>query len=235
MGELQPAVKEEKLIALDHTTKKIHDTIERVKTDFMYIGLLLWEVNNYKSYEVKGYKSVVEYADKEFGFKQASTYNFISICDRFSRKNKGYPTVYLDDKFKDFNFTQLVEIKSLSDDDIKKIDSSMSKREIREKKKELKKNKSEKIIEVKSEKIVEVKFNEDSSKNNIVECQISIDDIETSFDISIIKDFLYERKEVLKELVQNEKKRKSDTYFEFCGALHEVDFFIDFIKENYKY
>ncbi len=225
MGKLQPAVKkEDKLITLEHTTQKINETIDRVKTDFMYIGLLLWEVNEYKTYEAKGYKSVVDYALYEFGFKQSSTYNFIAISEKFSRKNKGYPTVYLDDKFKDFNFTQLVEIKSLSSDQIKLIDPSMSKREIREKKKDLKNKKSEKIVNVDFK---------DQCKNSIIEGQISIDDVK--FDFSKINTFLEERFNILKELVRDEKKRSkgSQQYFEFLGALHEVEFFIDFIKENY--
>lgn len=87
MVELQPAVKNEfALLNLESTTKKITETINKVKDDFMYIGFLLWEVRELKHYTAKGYSSVIEYAEKELNFKQASTYNFISICERFSER-----------------------------------------------------------------------------------------------------------------------------------------------------
>ena len=149
MVNLQPAVKDDfKYISLESTTKKINETMDKVKNDFMYIGFLLWEVNHFKYYESKGYCSVVEYAEKELGFKQASTYNFISICEKFSEKREsGYPTMKLDSKFKDYNFTQLVEIKSLKIDQLDSITPDMSKKQIREKKKELKSNENN-IVEV---------------------------------------------------------------------------------------
>jgi len=154
MGELQPAVKDDfKILSLESTTKKITETMDKVKDDFMYIGFLLWEVNHFNYYEAKGYSSTVEYAEKELGFKQASTYNFISICDKFSEKREnGYPTMHLDKKFKDYNFTQLVEIKSLKIEQLDSITPDMSKKQIREKKKELKSNDSN---------IIDVEFKQD--------------------------------------------------------------------------
>lgn len=154
MEELQPAVKDNvNFISLEHATKKIAETFNKVKDDFIYIGFLLWEVNHYKYYESKGYESVVEYAEKELGFKQASTYNFISICAKFSRKTEfGTPSMFLDEKFKDYNFTQLVEIKSLKVDQLDSITPDMSKKQIRDKKKELKSNENN---------IIDVEFKQD--------------------------------------------------------------------------
>lgn len=147
MGEVQTSGKNEfGLMNLNSTTEKISKTLGKIKDDFVYIGFLLWEVREYKFYESKGYESVVDYAEKELGFKKTSTYNFIAVCEKFSRKkDNGNPTMSLDDKFKDFSFCQLVEIKTLPAEQLQSFNSDMSNREIREKKKELK---SEKVIDV---------------------------------------------------------------------------------------
>lgn len=228
MGNLQPAVKDDfKFISLESTTKKINETMDKVKNDFMYIGFLLWEVNHFKYYESKGYCSVVEYAEKELGFKQSSTYNFISICEKFSaKKESGYPTMQLDQKFKDYNFTQLVEIKSLNVEQLKSINSNMSKKQIREKKKELKKELENNVIDV--------EFKTDIVMPGMSEIKTKL--IDSVIDENIYKDnvikYLVVRMEVLKDLVKSQKKKESNDYYEFKGALHEVDLLLDCIKND---
>lgn len=137
------------LLNLNDVTKKINNTLDKIKDDFVYIGFLLWEANYYKHYLAKGYVSIVEYAEKELNFKKSTTYNFISVCEKFSSKREkdGYPSMNLDPKFKDFSFTQLIEIKTLSLEHMDSFNSNMSKREIIEKKKELK-SKENNIIDV---------------------------------------------------------------------------------------
>lgn len=207
MDELQPAVKDDfKSINLEGHTKKIAETIQKVKNDFMYIGFLLWEVNHFKYYEAKGYSSVVEYAEKELNFKQASTYNFISICEKFSEKrDSGYPTMHLDEKFKDFNFTQLVEIKSLKPEQLNSITPDMSKKQIREKKKELKSNDSS------NSKIIDVEF--DNVQEILTNNQISIDEVvpvkkNKSKDIDNLKvvDSIIEIDEEHKKIIEKQKE-----------------------------
>lgn len=152
MGLVQPVGNENTefaLLNLNDVTKKINNTLDKIKDDFVYIGFLLWEANYYKHYLAKGYFSIVEYAEKELNFKKSTTYNFISVCEKFSSKREkdGYPSMNLDSKFKDFSFTQLIEIKTLSLEQMDSFNPNMSKRQIIEKKKELK-SKESNIIDV---------------------------------------------------------------------------------------
>ena len=63
MGELQPAVKDDfKILSLESTTKKITETMDKVKDDFMYIGFLLWEVNHFNYYEANSYTHLFVFA-----------------------------------------------------------------------------------------------------------------------------------------------------------------------------
>lgn len=132
----------DKLMFLDGHTQKIKKTLCRISDDFIYIGFLLWEVNKFKYFESKGYSNIIEYAENEFGFKKSQTYNFIGVCEKFSRyTSSGYPSIHIDDKYKDYSFSQLCEIKVLKGDLINEVDPGMSSRQIKElKKKELKKN-----------------------------------------------------------------------------------------------
>ena len=141
---------------LDSTTQKIKKTIKDIAHSFYYIGLLLYEVRERKYYLEKGYSDVYEYAEKELMFKKTSTHNFISITERFSLKTKsGYPTMALDDKYDKYSYTQLSEMLSIKAiDPTQVINPSMSKREIREVKKNIK-NKS-KV----DNNIVDVEFTE---------------------------------------------------------------------------
>lgn len=172
MGIVQPAEQNNfALLNLNSTTDKINKTLGKIKEDFVYIGFLLWEVREYKFYESKGYSSVVEYAEKELNFKKTSTYNFISVCEKFSsKKENGNPTMNLDSKFKDFSFSQLVEIKTLPVEQLNSFNPNMSKRDIREKKKELNNVSVESI----KNNIVEVDFVEDHEElqKDIREVQI---------------------------------------------------------------
>lgn len=173
MSSVQASGKDDfSLISLNSTTEKINKTLGKIKEDFLYIGFLLWEVREYKFYESKGYGSVVEYAEKELNFKKSSTYNFISVCEKFScKKDNGNPTMNLDSKYKDFSFGQLIEIKSLSEDKLESIDSNMSTRDIREKKKELNKE-----PETTENNIIDVDFKADQEL--LVKNQINVEELE---------------------------------------------------------
>lgn len=152
---------------LDDYTVKINDVVSKLKNDFIYVGFLLWEVREYKLYKVKGYKSIVDYAEKELNFKKAATYNFIGVCEKFSeRTESGNPSARLDPQFEKFNFTQLVEVLPLEKKKVKSINPEMTVTEIREVKKEIKESKKDKKVKkvevilddpsAKEEKIIEV-------------------------------------------------------------------------------
>lgn len=205
--------------------------MKKVKDDFMYIGFLLWEVNHFKYFESKGYSSVVEYAEKELNFKQAATYNFISLCDKFSAKREnGYPTMQLDEKFKDFNFSQLVEIKSLTLEQVNSISSDMSIRDIKKKKKELKNEPV--IIE---NNIIDVEFKQDQVdlvENHTV---IFADPVPVVKDKVAIMEYLNDRRIILRDLAKSQKRDSIDKV-KYSAGEYEIELLIDFIsKQDYDF
>lgn len=204
------------LLNLNSTTDKINKTLSKIKEDFVYIGFLLWEVREYKFYESKGYSSVVEYAEKELNFKKTSTYNFISVCEKFStKKENGNPTMNLDSKYKDFSFSQLVEIKTLPVEQLNSFSPSMSKRDIREKKKELNSNESNIIdVEFKQDQVV-LKENQINFSDKILKDRYEALDIEFTkqLHLNIKKD------EKIKML---EKQLKNNSAANQCSSIENI-------------
>lgn len=222
------------LLNLNSTTEKINKTLSKIKEDFIYIGFLLWEVREYKFYLSKGYESVVDYAEKELNFKKTSTYNFISVCEKFSsKKDNGNPTINLDMKYKDFNFSQLVEIKTLPVEQLESFNSSMSNRDIKDKKKELNIVAKKKNVQV--ENIIDVEFKQDQVdlvKNQVV---IFDDFVPVVKDKVKIMEYLNDRKIVLRDLAKSQKKDSIDKV-KYSAGEYEIELLIDFIsKEDYDF
>lgn len=125
-------------------TEKIKKAMYEAAKQFVYIGFLLWEVKQYHYYEASGYQDVYDYAEKELNFKKSSTKNFIAVAETFGNKyygkfNGGYcilPTMNLQPQYKDFKYSQLVEMLSMSDSKRKQVTPDMTIKQIREIKKE---------------------------------------------------------------------------------------------------
>ncbi len=122
---------------IDHDCKKLTNKIKGALYDiahsFVYIGLLLSELQYSEDYLLWGYDSVYDYAFKELGFKKSSVNNFINVCRVFSTDGH---SMFLKDKFEDFNYSQLCEMLSMSEKQRELIDFSMSVRQIRNIKKQ---------------------------------------------------------------------------------------------------
>lgn len=120
-------------------TEKIKKAMYETAKQFVYIGFLLWEVQEYGYYSEKGYADVYEYAETELGFKRSSTKNFIAINIKFgSREIKnGWNTIqqrtmFLQPKYEKFSYSQLCEMLSMSETKRKIITPDMTVKQIRE-------------------------------------------------------------------------------------------------------
>lgn len=124
----------------EELTNKIKGALYDIANSFVYIGFLLAECNDYKTYLDWGYNSIYDYAFAEFGFKKSSVNNFINVCKVFSSNfsSCGEPLPYsmiLKDNYQDFKYSQLVEMLSMSDKQRLQVSSDMTVKEIREIKK----------------------------------------------------------------------------------------------------
>lgn len=126
-------------------TEKIKKAMYDAAKQFVYIGFLLWEVQEYNYYIEGGYQNVYEYAENELNFKRSSTKNFISIAQTFGNKYYGeraqiggciLPTMNLQPKYEQFNYSQLCEMLAMSPAQREKVSPDMTIKQIRALKKE---------------------------------------------------------------------------------------------------
>lgn len=131
---LQQKFKDYAHTQLETCTNRIKQCIYNVTSNFIEIGFRLWECEHYHYYQELGFDSVCDYALSELGFKKSSTRNFIRVYERFCN-NKVVTSAYLREnyhgmllgnycllqKYKDFTYSQLTELLSLSDSQIEAI------------------------------------------------------------------------------------------------------------------
>lgn len=124
-------------------TEKIKKAMYDVARQFVYIGFLLYEVQQYGYYREKGYQNVYEYAETELGFKRSSTKNFIAINYEFGCRNgretggiAHQRTISLQSGYEQFNYSQLCEMLSMSPAKRATVTPDMTIKQIREIKKQ---------------------------------------------------------------------------------------------------
>ena len=121
---------------LEDYTTDIRREIRCIAENFCRIGFMLWKVRQLDLYTEKGYKNVYEYAKRVLDLKRSTTCSYIGVCERFSRRDNGFPTGVLASDFCGFSFSQLVEMLGIGDEDLKSVTPSMTVKEIRRFKKE---------------------------------------------------------------------------------------------------
>lgn len=124
-------------------TNKIKQAMYDAAKQFVYIGFLLWEVQQYGYYEEKGYKSVYDYAAQELGFKTTTTKNMMAINYAFGCRNEresggiaNSRTMSLQPAYEKFNYSQLTEMLSMSEKQRAQVTPDMTIKKIREIKKQ---------------------------------------------------------------------------------------------------
>lgn len=118
-------------------TQKIKQAMYDAAKQFVYIGFLLWEVRTYEYFYENNYSSVYEYAEAELGFKRSSTKNFIAICENFSKRDPNYklPTMFLDERWSDYQYSQLTEMLAMSSKQREETRPYMTVKQLRQMKK----------------------------------------------------------------------------------------------------
>ena len=117
-------------------TNKIKGALYDIANSFVYIGFLLCEANSLGSFKEWGYFSIYEYASSELGFKKSSVNNFMNICRTFSSNfsscGEALPySMILKDDYRNFNYSQLVEMLSMDDKKRSQVTPDMTVKQIR--------------------------------------------------------------------------------------------------------
>lgn len=122
----------EQIAWLESSRNYIKTDLQNIASNFIKLGFHLWEVQKYEYFKEDGYESVHEFAEVEFGIKKSTCYNYIALMVNFSRDGR---SCFLDDKWKEYNYSQLVEMLSMYREDLKKIKPAYTIKQIREIKK----------------------------------------------------------------------------------------------------
>lgn len=127
-------------ITYDHfvsNTLMLRNRMKSIVENYIAIGEELKFIKENKIYKLGDYKSFIDYCKTEFGLSKNQSYNFINVYERFS-----------DEKYKNYNYSSLVEMLSLPDEKLKEVSPGSTVKEIRKIKKEIK-SKDSIISEVK--------------------------------------------------------------------------------------
>lgn len=119
-------------VSLEDAELYIHANLKSAARSVIAIGYYLKCVNRNELFKEAGYKDICEYAKDRFGFSASTTSRYMTRNDKFS-VNGNSPI--LDEKYKDFNKSQLQEMLSLDVEQLEKVTPDMTVVQIREMKK----------------------------------------------------------------------------------------------------
>lgn len=108
--------------------ERIRKELSNVANGFVVIGYYLKKVRDSKAYEQDGYKSIAEYAQKEYGISQSTTSRFIKINDKYS---EGGYSLEMQEQYKGLGSSRLTEMLTLPVEDHELITSETKIADIR--------------------------------------------------------------------------------------------------------
>ena len=133
---------------------QIEISSKNIVNGYLKLGKALKEFQEDKLYKLLKYDSIYDFAEKEYNFSKTAVKNLIAVYDKFSDKKTNY--LQLDEKYKNFNYTQLVELVPVDETELSNFKPEMTAKEIRYKKIEGKvKNDFNKCLEFCKTKLME--------------------------------------------------------------------------------
>lgn len=129
---LADAFSREVLTEFKKRTKAIKDLIGKIDANLGKIAFNLHWINAKQAYRSEGYDTIVEYARDVFGYQKSTCYSFLSIVDRFARRDDdGVMLEEFDDRVKGFSTSKLSLMVNLTDAEVSALDPGMSVSDIR--------------------------------------------------------------------------------------------------------
>ena len=128
----------------------IRDDIADIKKRYIALGFHLSEFDKNEYFKEYGYSSLDDFVLANFNIDKKALSRILSVYYKFSEPYK----IFIADKYSEYSYSQLCEMVSLKDDELKSVTPKMTIREIRDYKKSLK---NEKFRDVAKNKKVEEK------------------------------------------------------------------------------
>lgn len=115
---------------------RLHNEMRQIKKSFLSIGLTLKHVRDNKLFlqdNTGNFKNVYEWAFAKFEMKKAKTVRYIEICEKFPINLE---TIELEGRYKDFEYSHLVEMLPMNNELREMIKPGMSVTKIKDIRKE---------------------------------------------------------------------------------------------------
>lgn len=113
----------------------IREELHKTRKSFIKIGWYLKHIEEKQMHLENGYSTIYDLAFDKFNITETTATRFIRLCENFSVGNN---SPELDDKYEDFNVSQLFEMLPMQKEERELIGPDMTVKEIREVKKSLK-------------------------------------------------------------------------------------------------
>ncbi len=128
-------LREEREAARSSVRYILTDT-NNIRESYIRLGFHLDEMERLKYYEDFGYLSMAEFCEANLGMDKSAVSRCINVFKTFASKNGPYNTgtltMHIDDKWKDYSYSQLCEMLPLKDKQRAKVKPSMTVKEIRD-------------------------------------------------------------------------------------------------------
>lgn len=114
---------------LNHDIRNLDYKVNNLINDFISIGFYLDKIKENKLFNNLGYSDIYDFAYSKYKMSKTSCKNFIAVSNKFRNKSLSYPQ--LDNKFSDYNFSQLVELVPEDENNLDNFSPEQSVKEIR--------------------------------------------------------------------------------------------------------
>ena len=126
--------RKEVVAEIQRCTGYINEDLKNMSSSFCKLGFHLWELKYsgflcYKNEKTINDINFYEYVKEVFGISKSTCNNYIRVCELFSHGNTMH--MFLDDRYKDYNLSQLVEMASLDRDKWRLVNPNMTVRQIK--------------------------------------------------------------------------------------------------------
>lgn len=168
--------------------EKIRAEVGKAADSWFHIAYYVYELD-YFGYYVNYFNNIVECCQASFGFKKSTTYNFINIVEKFSFSNGTNRSSHEYIKFTDFmervknwSYSQLVAMLSLSEKQRELVTPDMSARDIKKLKADSKRLENE---ETSLAEIVVLDEPVSADSGIVLNCSHEIDELQQALDIAL--------------------------------------------------
>ena len=107
----------------------IRNRLQETSENFIVIGYRLKQMRESRMYEQEGFRSLSEFAQREYNLSRSVVSRLIQINDRFSEDGN---SMELKAEYRNYGFAKLQEMLYLTDEELEEVTEDMTVREVRE-------------------------------------------------------------------------------------------------------